>query len=155
MKKGKLMVLGALAALAVIAGCGGGEDTTDSSAIALSKTQFIKQGDAICKKGNEKNETEAEKFAKENGFELESARKIQLEELVEEVLIPGLDQQAKEIDALGPPEGDEERVEAIVVSLEDAAGEIEDEPSLAFEGKALEEPSKLAADYGFQVCGEV
>ncbi|HEX6782933.1 MAG TPA: hypothetical protein VF125_13035 [Solirubrobacterales bacterium] len=152
-------MLTALAALvvlaAVIAGCGGGEDTTDSSTAALSKAQFIKQGDAICKKANEENEAEAEKFAKENGFELETARKIQLEELVEGVLIPSLEQQAEEIGALGAPEGDEERVEAIVVALEDAAGEIEDEPSLAFESKALEEPSKLAASYGFQVCGEV
>jgi hypothetical protein len=149
-----LSALAALAAFAVlVAGCGGGDDTTDSTA-SLTKVEFIKQGDAICKESNKQSEAEAEEFAEDNDFKLEGASKGQLEEAVTEVLVPSLNQEAEELDALGAPEGDEDQVEGIVVSLEDAAGEIEDEPSLVFEEKVLKKPSQLAGSYGFKVCGE-
>ncbi|HET8955489.1 MAG TPA: hypothetical protein VFN18_07515 [Solirubrobacterales bacterium] len=155
MKKASLLALAAMLALAVlVAGCGGGDETTDSATVTLTKTEFIKQGDTICKEANEANETEAEEFAEENGFTLEKASKDQLEEAVAEVLVPSLNQQAEELDALGAPEGDEDKVEEIVVALEDATGEIEDDPSLVFEEKTLEKPNQLAEAYGFKVCGQ-
>jgi hypothetical protein len=155
LKKASLLALAALVALAaLIAGCGGGDETTDSATVTLTKTEFIKQGDAICKESNEENEAEAEDFAEENGFTLEKASKEQLEEAVAEVLVPSLSQQAEELDALGAPEGDEDKVEEIVVALEDATAEIEDDPSLVFEEKTLEKPNQLADAYGFKVCGQ-
>jgi hypothetical protein len=155
LKKASLLALAALLALAVlVAGCGGGDETTDSATVTLTKAEFIKQGDAICKEANEENESEAEEFAEENGFTLEKASKDQLEEAVAEVLVPSLSQQAEEIEALGAPEGDEDKVEEIVVALEDATGEIEDDPSLVFEEKSLEKPNQLAEAYGFKVCGQ-
>jgi hypothetical protein len=155
LNKASLLALAALVALAaLIAGCGGGDETTDSATVALTKAEFIKQGDAICKEGNEKNEAEAEEYAEENGFTLEKASKDELEEAVGEVLVPSLNRQADELDALGAPEGDEGKVEEIVVALEDATAEIEDDPSLVFEEKTLEEPNKLADAYGFKVCGQ-
>jgi hypothetical protein len=154
LNKALLAALAALVALAaLIAGCGGGDETTDET-VTLTKTEFIKQGDAICKKGNDQSEKEAEEFAEDNDFTLEKASKEQLEEAVAEVLVPNLNQQAEELDALGAPEGDEEQVEEIIVSLEGAADEIEDEPGSVFEGEVLEEPTKLAKAYGFKVCGE-
>lgn len=154
MNRASLALLAALVAMAAfVAGCGDSDDSETSSE-SLTKVEFIKQGDRICEKANEQSETEAEEFAEENDFTLEKASKDQLEEAVAEVLVPSLNQQAEELDALGAPEGDEEQVEEIIVSLEDAAGEIEDEPKLIFEGEVLKEPSKLASDYGFEVCGE-
>ena len=155
MNKGFLSALAVLVALAaLLAGCGGGDDTTDSATVTLTKTEFIKQGDAICKEANEDNEAEAEEYAEENGFTLEKASKDQIEEAVAAVLVPSLELQAEELDALGAPEGDEDKVEEIVVALEDATGEIEDDPSLIFEGKSLAKPNKLAEAYGFKVCGQ-
>jgi hypothetical protein len=154
LNKAFLAALAALVALAaIVAGCGGGSDTTDET-VTLTKTEFIKQGDAICKQGNAESEKEAEEFAEENDFELEKASKDQLEEAVSEVLVPNLERQTEELDALGAPEGDEDKVEAIIVSLEDATGEIEDDPGVVFQGEVLKKPSKLAEDYGFKVCGE-
>ena len=151
----KLLTMAAAVAVlaALVAGCGGGDETTDET-VTLTKAEFVKQGDAICKQGNDQSEKEAEEFAEENGFTLEKASEEQLEEAVAEVLVPSLKQQAEEIDALGAPEGDEEQVEELIVSLETAANEIGEDPSLVFEGEVLEEPEELAQDYGFKVCGE-
>lgn len=157
MKKASLVVLALVALVAIVAGCGGSDDSggeTTEATETLTKAEFIKQGDAICEEANEQNETEAEEFAEDNGFTLEKATDEQLEEAITEVLVPSLNQQAEDIAALGAPQGDEDRVEKIVVSLEDGAGEIEDEPSLAFEGEPLKESSRLADDYGFEVCGQ-
>jgi hypothetical protein len=154
LNKALLAALAALVALAAVAaGCGGGGDTTDET-VTLTKTEFIKQGDAICKQGNDESEKEAEEFAEDNGFELEKASKEQLEEAVGEVLVPNLEQQTEELKALGAPKGDEDKVEAIITSLEDATGEIEDDPGIVFQGEVLKKPSKLAEEYGFKVCGE-
>jgi len=154
LNKASLAAVAALVALAAIAaGCGSGGDTTDET-VTLTKTEFIKQGDAICKQGNDESEKEAEEFAEDNDFKLEKASKEQLEEAVSEVLVPNLEQQTEELDALGAPKGDEDEVEAIIASLEDATGEIEDDPGMVFEGSVLKKPSKLADDYGFKVCGE-
>ena len=155
MNKALLAALAALALIAaVVAGCGDDGETTETETVAITKAELIKQGDQICAKANEQSETEAEEFAEENGFKLEEATEEQLEDAVREVLVPSLSRQAEELEALGAPEGDEEQVEGIVVSLEDAAGEIEDDPGVVFEGKVLTEPSELAEDYGFKVCGE-
>jgi hypothetical protein len=139
--------------VALVAGCGGGDETTDET-VTLTKAEFIKQGDAICKQAGDQSEKEAEEFAEENGFTLEKANEEQLEEAVTEVLVSNLRQQAEDLDALGAPEGDEEQVEEILVSLEGAADEIEEEPSIVFEEEVFDEPNELAQDYGFKVCGE-
>lgn len=153
MNKALLAALAALALIAaVVAGCGGDDDSEATATI--TKAELIKQGDQICEKANEQSEEEAEEFAEDNGFKLEEATEEQLEEAVQEVLVPNLEQQAEDLDALGAPEGDEEQVEEIIVSLEDAAGEIEDEPGIVFDGEVLKEPSELAEKYGFEVCGE-
>lgn len=155
MKKASLVALAALVALAVlVAGCGSDDDGDTTATESLTKVEFIKQGDAICEKAEDESEAEAEEFAEENGFTLEKASEEQLEEAVAEVFVPSLNQQAEDIEALGAPEGDEEQVEEIIVSIEEAADEIEDDPSLVFEGEVLKEPSRLAKDYGFKVCGE-
>jgi hypothetical protein len=158
LNKALLAAVAALVALAAfVAGCGGGDETTDGTSdetVTLTKTEFVKQGDAICKKGNDQSEKEAEEFAEDNDFTLEKASKDQLEEAVAEVLVPNLNQQAEELDELGAPKGDEDQVEEIIVSLEGAADEIEDDPSTVFEGEVLKEPTKLAKAYGFKVCGE-
>lgn len=152
------LAIGLAIALVAIAGCGdddgGSGNDGGEEAAALTKVEFIDQGDEICTKAEEGSETEAEEFAEENGFDLEKATDEELEEAIAAVLVPALNQQAEEIDALGAPEGDEEQVDAIVVALEEGTAEVEDDPGLVFEGEPLKEASQLARDYGFEVCGE-
>jgi len=150
--------LTAILIAAIAAGCGSGDDDSsgggDETVVVLSKAEFIEQGDEICSEATERSEEEAEEFAEENDFDLEKATKEELEEAISDVLVPSLNQQVEELAALGAPEGDEEQVEAIITSLEEATAEVEDDPSVVFEANALKEPSQLAEAYGFKVCGE-
>jgi hypothetical protein len=163
------MLAGVVAIAIVAAGCGSsssdssgtsGSDTTASTGdttattATLSKAELIKQGDAICTKGNESVEAEANEFAKENNVNTKKPTKAQKEEVITEVVAPDLRKQGEEIAELGAPSGDEAEVEAIVAAVEGAADELEETPSLLFEGtNPLAKASKLAGGYGFKVCG--
>jgi hypothetical protein len=149
-----IAVLVALAAL--VAGCGGGDDTTDET-VTLTKTEFIKQGDAICKEGNKEIQEGFEEYAEEN--DLPQNKEPSTEqgiEITETVILPGVQQQAEEIRELGAPEGDEDQVDELLTSLEDAVAEGEEDPELLFKGETdpFGEVNELAVDYGFKVCGE-
>jgi hypothetical protein len=156
LRKRLILLFAAVLALALVAGCGSSDDSTDTveETVTLTKAEFIKQGDQICERAEKDSETEAEEFAEENDFELEKASEEQLEEAITEVLVPALDRQVDELAALGAPEGDEEQIDAIIVALEDASADVADDPSQAFEGEPLKEASELADEYGFKVCGE-
>jgi hypothetical protein len=151
-----IAVLAALAAITmIVAGCGGGDDSS-SEGSSITKTQFIKQADAICEKGNKENEAEFEEFAEEKGLsENKEPTKAQQEEAITDIVAPGVQKQIEEIDELGAPEGDEKQVEAIVTSVEEGVEEIEADPSSLTEGKnPLAKGSKLAKEYGLKACGE-
>src|SRR3954447_26083138 len=100
-------MLAAVLAVAIFAaGCGsssddssgdtGSSDTTETSA-ALSKAEFIKQGDAICTKGNKTIETEANEFAEENDVNTQKPTRAQKEEVIVAVVAPSVRKQAEEI----------------------------------------------------------
>ncbi|HEU4739484.1 MAG TPA: hypothetical protein VFS54_10450 [Solirubrobacterales bacterium] len=144
-----LLLVGAV----LVAGCGGGEDTADAI-VRLTKAEFIKQGDAICKEVFKRREQQANEFGEENDVTFGSASEEQLEKLVTEVVVPSLEQQADELSALGTPKGDEKQIEEIIASLKGAAGEIRNNPKLIFKSNPLEEPDELARAYGFKVCVE-
>jgi hypothetical protein len=150
------LLFAAVLALALVAGCGSSDDSTDTveETVTLTKAEFIEQGDQICERAEKDSESEAEEFAEENDFELEKASEEQLEEAISEVLVPALDRQVDELAALGAPEGDEEQIDELIVALEDASADVADDPSQAFEGEPLKKASELADDYGFKVCGE-
>jgi len=154
----KLLTAAAAAAVlaALVAGCGSGDETADET-VTLTKVEFIKQGDAICKAGNKEIEEGFEEFAEENDLpENQEPNDEQSVELVETVILPGIQQQGEELRDLGAPEGDEEQVDELLTSLEDAVAEGEDDPESLFEGSTdpFGEVNQLATDYGFEVCGE-
>jgi hypothetical protein len=149
-------------AIAVVgAGCGSSSDSTsggdESSASTLTKPEFIKAADAICKESNESLEGEVEEFAEENGFEAEEATKPQQEELISEIVAPAIGEQAAGISELGAPSGEEEAVEEIVEAVETGAEEGEENPSSFLVENGSEGPfaeaNELANEFGLKVCG--
>jgi len=156
LSKRLIAVLGGALAIALIAaGCGSSSD--ESSTSSLTKAQFIAKADAICTKGNKEIETESEAYAEENGIDLEKEpADAQKEELVTEVIAPGVLKQGEEIGAIGAPSGEEGQVNEIVEAVETAAAETEEDPSAVINGSSgpFTKANKLAKDYGLKVCGE-
>jgi hypothetical protein len=152
------VLLGIVVIAIVAAGCGsGGDGSTDTTVVVLTKTQYIKQGDAICKKGSESLSKEAEEFAEANNVDTEKPTKQQQEEVIETVVGPALQAQADELAELGAPAGEEARTAAIVDALETGATELEDNPGALLEsnGKGpLDKANELANEFGFKQCGQ-
>jgi tellurite resistance protein len=148
-------LLAALAALAlIVAGCGGGSDSTESTS-SLSKAEFVKQGNAICAKGNEEIEEGFEKFGKEHGFSKEKEpSKAELEEAVETVLVPKISKEIESIRALGPPD---EEAEAVLDAAEEALEKGEEDPAQFLKEEnagPFAKANKLSREYGLTKCGE-
>lgn len=153
-KKFLVVAIGVFALALVAAGCGGGDDTSDGGE-ALTKTEFVKQADAICEQGNATIEEEVEAFAEDNDVDIEKPSKEQQEEVIADVVAPATQQQLDEIGELGAPEGDEDQIETMLETTEGGVSELEDDPALLLEGKnPLSAGSKLAKEYGLKSCGE-
>lgn len=151
------LLAGALTIALVAAGCGGSDDSNSESTASLTKAEFVKEGNAICTKGNAKIESEFEAFTKDRNLsENKAPSKVVQEEAAEEILIPLISSQVEELRALGAPEGDEGEVEKILTGAEEAIEEGEEDPaSLLGNGPGkFKEVNKQAREYGLTVCGE-
>jgi hypothetical protein len=154
----RLIVLfaGVVAIAVIAAGCGSSSDESTETTAALTKAEFIKQGDAICEKCNKHDEAEFESFAKEHELsEKKEPTKAQQEELVTDVVLPSISKQAEELRELGVPSGDEDAVNGILDGLDEAIEKAEDAPTLVLEGQGpFVDVNKQAKEYGFEVCGQ-
>jgi len=152
--EGRLLKAATVVLLLVLVafGCGGGDDSAVTTS-SLSKAQFIKQANAICEQADEDQFAGMAKVEKEVSGNIES--QANEEEMVISGALPPIQREAEEIAALGAPSGDEEDVEALVVAIEGAVEEAEEDPIQGLE-KAFNEPDRLAAKYGFKRsgCGE-
>jgi hypothetical protein len=156
-----IAVLMAVAALAAIAAGCGSDDSTDtdtaSAEVTITKEQLIAQGDAICKQGNEEIEDGFERYAEENDIpKNKEPSDEQGVEIVETVIVPNIKTQSELIRGLGAPEGDEEQVEELVDSLDEAIEAAEDDPEALFseDSDPFGDVNQQAQDYGFSECGE-
>jgi hypothetical protein len=139
----------------ILLGCGSSGESTETAA-APSKAVFIREADAICKKGDAKIQQDFRAFGKEHGFSTGGPSDQEGEELVHQVLLPNLEKQADQIRALGAPSGDEEQIAAILEALEEGIEEVDAKPKHVFNGSTdpFREANELAAEYGMKVCGE-
>jgi hypothetical protein len=148
-------IFGVLAIALIAAGCGGGDDTTSTTA-ALTKAEFLKQGNQVCREGNKEINAGFEEFQKKNNLSrTKEPTEAQKKEVAETVVIPGIAKQVEGVAALEAPSGEEDKVDAIVESAEEALETAEEDPA-AFVGEegndAFAETDKLASAYGLTAC---
>jgi hypothetical protein len=139
-------IIGVGAAALVLAGCGGGSSTTAS----LTKPQFTKQAKALCVKAEAERGAvirEAEKEAPKNG----KLSRAEQSAIVLAALPPYKDLGA-EIEALGAPEGEGDKVEEIVAALEKSLKKSEADPQSAINDQAFVEFNELVIAYGLDSC---
>jgi len=147
-------IFGLLAIALVAAGCGGGGDTT-ATTVALTKAEFLKQGNQICAEGNKEINAGFEEFLKTNNIKHnQEPTAAQKTEIAETVLLPSVTKQVEGVGNLTPPSGEEEQVEEIITAAEEAIEKGEEDPaSLVTEGSGpFAKANKLAGDYGLTAC---
>jgi hypothetical protein len=133
-----------LAVVLVAAGCGGGDDDT------LTKAQFIKQADAICKKGNKRIDAAAQDIF--TGQQQPS--KAQLTTFATDTLIPDVQRQVDEVRALNEPSEDEDQVNAFLDSAQSELDKGKENPLYMTSSKSFSETNQLGQQYGFKVCSQ-
>ena len=149
----KMTGLAVVAVAAVAAGCGGGDDEE-----ALSKAEFVTQGNKICTDFN----TAVDKDAGKAFAGLESASDVtpDVARKFFDAALPKFDDAVADLDALGAPEGDEDTVQAIIDAGKSDSKAIEDVKDddaaitkFVTQGSATPDFDKKAEDYGLTECG--
>lgn len=117
------VVVAALTIGAFAAGCGDGGDSTASASV--TKAQFVKKATAIC--ADRKKRWEAKVASAKKEFEAEDASLDEegAEELVSSSLLPLMKEELEELEDLGAPAGDEEKVSKILEARSEAIAKIE------------------------------
>jgi hypothetical protein len=154
------LLAGVLALALVAAGCGSSDDSSTDTvdvSVTVTKAQLIKQGDTVCKQGNEEIEEGFERFQDENnipdGKEPSDAEGV---EIVEQIIVPNLKTQSELIRGIGSPEGDEEQIGEMLDSLDAGIEAAEDDPESLFneDTDPFGDANEKAQEYGFSECGE-
>jgi hypothetical protein len=149
-----ISVFSGLLVLAVaLVGCGGG-GVDSSTGPTISKAAFIKKADAVCMHGNSRMEAAFADLLVENK-KIQQPSQADQEALVGEVLVPNIKREIKEIRAFGVPDGDEDRVEGFLEALEEGVETAERNPKVVVSSSEaiFGIPSRLAKEYGLEVCG--
>jgi len=136
------------------AGCGGSGDSSSTTTGSISKVAFIKKVDGVCQKGTERMQRAILVFLKQHK-DVKRPNKAQSEKLVGSAIVPSVKTELKELKALDVPEGDEERVEAIISALEEGLETAEANPEavVASSDAVFGISGRLAGEYGAEVCG--
>jgi len=132
----RMMVVLPVAALflagLVVAGCGSSNSSSTETTAAISKAEFVKQGNAVCVKGEKAQEAEVNAYVKKHGLEKQQPTKAQNAELVETILVPNIQSQIDGVKALGAPSGEEQQVSSALELSQQTLEKIEASPELAF-----------------------
>jgi hypothetical protein len=133
-----LVLLSSLA----FAACGGSDDEDKPT-----KAEYITQADAICKKGDDEINAEAEKqFANKQPTEED------VNTFTKEVSLPNIEKQRDQLKALDKPEGDEEELDALYESL-DKSIETANNTDGPLDQSIFADTNKKAQAYGLKECG--
>lgn len=147
-----LLTLPALAAGLVAAGCGGDDD---GGGDALTKEEFIAQGDENCVEADRELEG-AEREAFGNFEQGEEPSSEQLEQFVRDDLVPNIQGQVDYLRDLNPPEADEEQITEALDTAQDGLDQIEEDPGALDGGpggEQLNDAGQQLQEYGFEQCG--
>ena len=140
----RLVIVGVAVGLA--AGCGGGAN-------APTKDEFVKQVSEICSKANQKLGAAGQEFFKKG-----SGPPPTEGQFVNQKVVPIFEQELIDpVDALTPPKGDQDEIDAILNAGRDALQRLKANPeSLQAPSGSAKDPfltfGKLAKSYGLK-CG--
>jgi hypothetical protein len=141
---GSIFAVAAALCLVAITGCGSSSEDT------LSKAEFEKQAAAICKKSEEER-GKAIASVIENA-DPKGDQQAQQEQVIKKAM-PTYEEAAQQIEDLGAPEGQEEKVEALVEAMEEAADKSNADPHTAVASNVFfRKADKIAQEFKLSGC---
>jgi hypothetical protein len=161
-----LAVAAALAAGWIISGCGSDSSTTaaatatssDSTAAeiptgSLTKAEFIKYADEICRKGSEKKEAAVLAAAKQLTAQSNKNPSPQaLGKLATVVIFPTYSEVLEQVSQLSVPKGDEATVESMLQKYEADLDAAEADPISATQENLFKDANDASDAYGIESC---
>jgi hypothetical protein len=133
-----------------ILGCGDSGDSGTSG--PLTKTQFLKEGDKICKARLEEKDSAVKTALEESGAaEGKQPSKQQQKELGESIL-SSIETLTNEFSELSPPSGDKAAVAGITAKLEAGLKKAEADPVKLLRIDPFSNAAEAARDYGLTTC---
>ncbi len=151
---GGLAVAAILTVGLVLVACGSSNDNSTTTT-ALTKAEFLKKGNAICKKGNQQiNKVANQTFTKKKYPNGPPPKSVQTK-FATDTLVPSIQQQIDGVKALGAPTGDEAKVKAIVDSAQSALDKAKADPTILLQNSTdpFAKSNKITKAYGLTVCG--
>ena len=142
-----LSIAALLAVLLVLGAVGSGCGDSNSAEASLTKEQFVKRAEAICKRAEEEQLRKASNYLKENP-------QPQEEDFAQTAGLPPLEKEITQIKALKSPIGDETSIRAFGEEFESALEKVREDPKviLAEEATTFQKANKLAKAYGLDMC---
>lgn len=147
-KQAIVLFAAAMAAALFMLGCGGGS-------ASISKAEFTKQAEAVCKKSEEKLRKDFTTFV-EKHKNVTKPTEADLAELVGAVISSNIEVEVTKLRAIEMPSGDEEQIEALIDAREESVkkGEAEPKEAVADSEKVFGKSNKLAKAYGLKACSQ-
>jgi hypothetical protein len=144
----------AVVLLLALAGCGGGSDEP-----TLTKKQYVRQGNRICRHGYKRQARWVEAFDKAHGFNYGEPNKHEREVTNTVIALKVEREKIQELEALPVPEGDEARLRKIFKAMEEGIRQSEKHPDYLAEPtpahpEPFQEARDLATAYGIWICGQ-
>jgi len=156
-------------ALALAVGCGSSGDASSSGSTisvevgALSKAEFVKQANEICKESDSKFKREFTALLSQASSTAANADPASQEEvtrktqasIIEAAFAPDYEQIVHHVSALGAPEGGVKQVSAFLRAIQEAIDKAKEDPAATFEQLTpFKRAIKLATAYGMTGCAE-
>jgi hypothetical protein len=136
------------------AGCGGDSGTTTSQTEPrLSKAEFIKKGNALCKKAVGEESEVFVKFSQEEERQPGNLAVSELEDFATDTILPIAERMIEELSELKPPRPDQAEFDQVIAKFESGMEVAEETPSDFLSGKAFKAADDAADSYGLTACG--
>lgn len=126
----------------VVGGCGSSKSTTTA---ALSKPQFLAQGNAICARGNLRLGAADKALGNQPS-------KAQITAFVTSTFAPDIQNQIDGLRALGAPSSDRTTVANMLDTAQTDLNKIKNNPALLASGAGFADFAHLAHPYGLKAC---
>lgn len=141
-----------LVAFGVVSGCGG--DSASSSDQELTKAQFVRKANTICTQKGAQIKVEGGRIIRAgnaHGADVQAR-------IMDQIIVPNLQAEIRELDALEGPAADRQRIDGIVAAIQQSVDRLRSAPpidaSSSFKETHPYRPGEeLAAEYGLTACG--